>query len=190
MSGILASKAVAVMIAEENVWKRIFGLDAQTLFDTCIVLIAMLVLFVFMSYLLFNPARDLINKRKELIAKDMESAKKDKEEAGKYKEEYDNKLKNVKAETDEIMSAARVKAKKQEAQIVDEAKEEAARIIKRAENEAVLEKGKAKDEMKQEIIDVASLMAEKIVESSMTEEELNKMLEAALNEMGEETWQN
>ena len=35
MSGILASKAVAVMIAEENVWKRIFGLDAQTLFDTC-----------------------------------------------------------------------------------------------------------------------------------------------------------
>ena len=143
-----------------------------------------------MSYLLFNPARDLINKRKELIAKDMESAKKDKEEAGKYKEEYDNKLKNVKAETDEIMSAARVKAKKQEAQIVDEAKEEAARIIKRAENEAVLEKGKAKDEMKQEIIAVASLMAEKIVESSMTEEEQNKMLEAALNEMGEETWQN
>ena len=120
----------------------------------------------------------------------MESAKKDKEEAGKYKEEYDNKLKNVKAETDEIMSAARVKAKKQEAQIVDEAKEEAARIIKRAENEAVLEKGKAKDEMKQEIIAVASLMAEKIVESSMTEEEQNKMLEAALNEMGEETWQN
>ena len=175
MSGILASKAVAVMIAEENVWKRIFGLDAQTLFDTCIVLIAMLVLFVFMSYLLFNPARDLINKRKELIAKDMESAKKDKEEAGKYKEEYDNKLKNVKAETDEIMSAARVKAKKQEAQIVDEAKEEAARIIKRAENEAVLEKGKAKDEMKQEIIAVASLMAEKIVESSMTEEEQNKI---------------
>ena len=44
--------------------------------------------------------------------------------------------------------------------------------------------------MKQEIIDVASLMAEKIVESSMTEEEQNKMLEAALNEMGEETWQN
>ena len=119
-----------------------------------------------------------------------ETLNKIKEEAGKYKEEYDNKLKNVKAETDEIMSAARVKAKKQEAQIVDEAKEEAARIIKRAENEAVLEKGKAKDEMKQEIIAVASLMAEKIVESSMTEEEQNKMLEAALNEMGEETWQN
>ena len=42
---------------------RIFGLDPQLLFDTAIGLIAMLVLFILLSYLLFNPARKLIQKR-------------------------------------------------------------------------------------------------------------------------------
>ena len=56
------------MLAEEGSWKRIFGLDAQTLFDTAVVLVAMLFVFLILSYLLFNPARELINKRKELIA--------------------------------------------------------------------------------------------------------------------------
>lgn len=44
---------------------RIFGLDPQLLFDTAIGLLAMLVLFILLSYLLFNPARKLIQKRKE-----------------------------------------------------------------------------------------------------------------------------
>jgi len=45
---------------------RIFGLDPQTLFDTCITLVAMLALFILLSYLLFNPARKLIPKEKGL----------------------------------------------------------------------------------------------------------------------------
>ena len=68
MSGIITDKASLVMLSEGNNWQRIFGLDAQTLFETCIVLVSMLVLYFFLAYLLFNPARDLINKRKELIA--------------------------------------------------------------------------------------------------------------------------
>ena len=47
---------------------RIFGLDPQLLFDTAIGLLAMLVLFILLSYSLFNPARKLIQKRKEFIA--------------------------------------------------------------------------------------------------------------------------
>ena len=46
---------------------RIFGLDAQTLFDTCIMLVAMLFLFTLLSYLLFNPARKMIQKRREVV---------------------------------------------------------------------------------------------------------------------------
>ena len=46
---------------------RIFGLDPQLLADTAITLLAMLVLFILLSYLLFNPARKLIQKRKDFI---------------------------------------------------------------------------------------------------------------------------
>lgn len=180
MSGILA----------DNVMKRIFGLDAQTLFDTCIVLVAMLVLFILMSYLLFNPARNLLNKRKELIESKMQDAQRQKEEAEAFKEEYDSKLKNIKVEADEIVNTARNRARKQENEIINEAKEEAGRIVKRAEKEAALEKSKAIDGMKQEIISVASLMASKIVEETMDESKQNELLETALKEMGEDTWQS
>lgn len=191
MSAVLAKGAVYVMLAqEEGIWKRIFNLDAQTLFDTVIMLIAMLVLFALMSYLLFNPARALIKKREELIAEDMESAKNDKAKADELKQEYDAKLSAVKSEADELLSDARKRALKQESDIVNEAKEEAARIIQRAEKEAALEKNKVQDEVKQEIISVASMMAGKMITVSMDEAAQNELIENTLKEMGEGTWQN
>ena len=80
--------------------------------------------------------------------------------------------------------------RKQETEIISEAKEEAGRIVKRAENEAALEKSKAMDDMKQEIISVASLMAEKLVSETMDQKKQDELLEEALKEMGEDTWQN
>ncbi len=191
MSSILANQGMTALLAEtEGVWKRIFGLDAQVLFDTCITLISMLILFALLSYLLFNPARALINKRKELVAGDMEAARKSKEEAEAFKKEYDARLKDVGAEANEILSQTKKKAKKQEDNIVNEAKEEAGRIIKRAESEAKQAKLKAQDEMKQEIIAVATLMAGKMVRASIDEEGQNELVETTLKEMGEDTWQN
>lgn len=191
MSSSLANGNILVMLSEGgSVWKRIFGLDAQTLFDTSVTLIAMLVLFMLLSYLLFNPARELINKRKELIENDMEEARKDKEQAAIYKEEYDSRLREIQSEADEIMSSTRKKAQKQETEIVNEAKEEAGRIIKRAEKEAELEKNKARDEIKQEIISVATLMAGKMVSVSIDEATQNELIDTTLKEMGDKTWQN
>ncbi len=46
---------------------RLFGLDPQLILDTCITLVAMLALFILLSYLLFNPARQMIEKRKKFI---------------------------------------------------------------------------------------------------------------------------
>ena len=60
---------------------RIFGLDPQTLFDTCITLVAMLALFILLSYLLFNPARKLIQKRKDYIESQLSEAASAKDEA-------------------------------------------------------------------------------------------------------------
>ena len=44
--------------------ERLFTLDAQFLFDAIVLALSMLVLFTLLSYLLFNPVRDLLEKRK------------------------------------------------------------------------------------------------------------------------------
>ena len=179
-----------VMLAEEGSWKRIFGLDAQTLFDTAVVLVAMLFVFLILSYLLFNPARELINKRKELIAGEMEKAETLRIEADEYKAEYDRKLQNADEEVNEIMNTARKRAKKQEDEIIAEAKDEAGRIVKRAEKEIALEKNKARDDIKQEIITVATIMTEKFVTDSMDESKQKELFDDALEKIGEDTWQS
>lgn len=46
---------------------RLFDLDWQLLADSCLMIIAIFVLFLALSYFLFNPARKFLNDRKEKI---------------------------------------------------------------------------------------------------------------------------
>ena len=168
--------------------ERLFTLDAQLAFDTAVLALSMLLLFTVLSFVLFNPVRDLLEKRRQRIVDDQESAKKEKEEAIAYKEEYNEKLKEVDKEAQEILSAARKQAKQNEAKIVAEAKEEAARIIARANAEIELEKKRALDDMKQEMITIASMMAGKVVAASIDTKVQESLIDETLKEMGEGTW--
>ena len=77
---------------------------------------------------------------------------------------------------------------KKENAIINEAKEESARILERANREVELEKAKVKDDVKQEIIAVASVMAGKIVASSLDDKKQSQLIADTLKEMGDETW--
>jgi F-type H+-transporting ATPase subunit b len=73
---------------------------------------------------------------------------------------------------------------------LDEAKEEAARIIANANVQIELEKKKAMDDLKQEVVAIATMMAGKMVAVSMDEATQNQLLEDTLKEMGDDTWQS
>ncbi len=167
---------------------RLFTLDMQFLFDTAVMALSMLVMFSLLSYFLFNPVRDMLEKRKQRVADDQETAKREKADAIAFKEEYDQKLKQVDKEAEAILSAARKKAMQNETKIIAEAKEEAARIIARANAEIELEKKRALDDMKQEMITIASMMAEKVVAASIDTNVQESLIDETLKEMGEGTW--
>lgn len=180
---------VSMLLADaDEGW--LFGLDLQLVADTVLLAIAVFILFIIMSYVLFNPARDMLEKRRQKIRDDIDSAEKDKAEASALKEEYDAKLRDVNKEAEEILSEARKKAKQNEAKIIEEAKEEAARIIKRANQDIELEKKHAIDDMKQEMIQIASLMAGKVVAASIDTTVQEQLVDETLKEMGDSTWQS
>lgn len=170
--------------------ERLFNLDVQLIHDALLLGIAIFVLFLAMSYLLLNPVRKMLYDRQRKIQGDIDSAKTDKDKASAMKAEYEAKLKNVDKEAEAILSEARQKALKNEARIIDEAKQEAARIIQRANEEAALEKNRAMDDMKQEMIVVASMMAAKVVAASIDTTVQNALVEETLKEMGDSTWQS
>ena len=166
----------------------LFDLNPQLLFDAALLAIAVFFLYMLMSYLLFNPARKLLKDRQDHISSELDEASADKEKAAALKAEYEAKLKEIDKEA--ILADARQKALKNQNRIVNEAKEEAARIVKHAQEEALLEKKHAMNDMKQEMITVASLMAQKVVASSITAEIQSTLVDETLKEMGESTWQN
>jgi F-type H+-transporting ATPase subunit b len=167
---------------------RIFGLDLQLGFDVILQAICILLLFMALSYILFEPVKKILNDRRERIMKEQAAAASDMEEAGKLRADYESKLKNINKEADQILADARKKAMKKEEEIVAEAKEEAARIISRANAEVELEKKKVKDEVKTEMIAIASAMAGKIIAQSIDAKKQGKLIDETLKEMGDQTW--
>lgn len=176
------------MLAQE--YLRLFNLDAQLLFDTATLAISIFVLFLLLSYLLFNPARKLLKDRQDRIEGDIRSAETDKEAAKALKAEYEAKLKDINKEAEAILAEARQKALKNQAKIEADAKEEASRIVKRAQAEAELEKKHAMDDVKQEMIQIASMMAAKAVSAAIDTNIQDALVEETLKEIGESTWQS
>ena len=169
---------------------RLIGFDAQLLFVFFWTAINIFILFFGLSYLLFNPVRNVLEKRRQKIAGELAEAADNKKSAAAMKAEYEAKLKEVSKEADGILEEARRKAKIREAEIVEEARAEAARIIERAGREIELEKKKALDDMKQEIISIASVMAGKVVAASINTTVQDALIDETLKEMGESTWQS
>ena len=168
--------------------ERLFGLDAQLLFDAGLLALNMLVLFTALSYFMFNPVKNMLEKRQERITNDRNQAIADKNDAEVLKKEYEDKLKGIQKEAEEILGDARKRALKNEERIVGEAKEEAARIIAHAKSEADREKKKAADDIKKEIVKVATLMAGNVVAVSVDEKTQDALVEETLKEIGDNTW--
>lgn len=179
-----------VLAEAELMTDRMFALDLQFLQDVVIMGVNLFILFFALSYLLFDPVKKTLNARRERIASDLTTAKQEKEDAIALKQDYEARLVNINQEAEEILSAARKKALKQEEEIVARAKAEAALVMSRADADIELEKKKAVDDMKQEMITIASLMAGKVVSGSMSVNIQDQLVDETLNEMGDETWQS
>lgn len=188
MEAILAAGNFLAASGEE--YTRILGLDLQLIHDAILLGINIFILFFALSYLLFNPVRNMLNKRTERIRTDLDTAAEDKKTAAELKLEYETKIKEIDKEAEAILAEARKKALKREEEILENAKAESARIIDRAGREAELEKKKALDEMKQEMITIASMMAGKAVAASMDVKIQDELIEKTLKEIGDDTWQS
>lgn len=180
--------AAQMVLASAEMESRLFDLDLQLVSDAVLMIIAVFVLFLIASHFLFNPVRNMMQGRQDRIRNELDTAAADMKQAHALKEEYEAKLKDINKEAEEILGEARKKALANENKIISEAKEEAARIVERAGVEAELEKNKAADEVKREMVVLASLLAGKVVNAAIDTSVQDTLIEETLKEMGESTW--
>ena len=169
---------------------RLFGLDAQTFIQVGIQLFNAALLAFVMSKLLYNPVRTFMLNRTMGIREQLQQAEENMVKANEMVAQYEAKLREIDAERDELLSAARKVAAEKSKEIIAEAKVEADAIKERAAMNVKIEQDRVKDEMRQAIIDVSSSIAEKFIAHSMDQNTHDKLFNETIAELEEFVWQN
>ena len=167
----------------------LFGLDVQLLFDAFVLFVVIMIMYAIMSRLFFKPVRAFLEQRKQAVAADRDEAQQLQEAAEVSKAAYEEKLKAVHKEAEEILSASRKAAMKQQDAIIDQAKSEASAIMEQADRETVSEKQRIKADVRKEMCGLALAMTGRFADQADPQRG-EVLLEEALKEMGGEAWLN
>ena len=151
-----------------------------------IALINLTILFLLLKKFLYKPVEKVLKKREEELNGQYEKAGDALAAAKAAQEEYEAKLSGAKLEADDIIRDATDTAAKRSHRIVEDARDEADAIVKRAKTEADLELDRAKKEIKDEIVDVSSLIAEKVLMREISDEDHKKLIDSFIEKIGDD----
>lgn len=146
------------------------------LLDMLVQIAATLILVLIVKKFFWGRITDFLEKRKQIMETEMESAKKENEEAKVLKEKHEFEYNQLKQESKQYLDNAKIKADQERKRILVEAKENANEILERTQREIEAEKIKAKAELKKEAVELAALMAEKIVSKEIDESSYQNLL--------------
>lgn len=147
-----------------------------------------LILFLVLKKILFKPVMAMIESRKTEVADTYAAAEKERAEAARLKEEYIQSISGAKEEAASIVQDAHKRAQSRSDEIVSEAQKKAQDLMHRTEEEIARDKKRAINEAKNEISDLALLIAEKVVEKDIHAEDHEKLIETFIDGVGDVAW--
>ena len=145
----------------------------------------LLILFLLMKKFLYKPVTQVLEKRRADIEGDYAAANEAKMAALASKTEYEEKLSHAEFEADEMRKSAEAAAKRHGESIVAEANARADGIVRAAEAQIELDKKKAESEMKREIADVSTKIAEKLIAKEVNADTHRELIDSFIEEIGD-----
>lgn len=167
---------------------KILVLNLDMVFEILIQLANTFILIFVLSKFLYNPVVKILNKRQEKISNDIKETNKNNEKAKLLKDEYEEKLNSIKKEADVILEEARKKALDSEAIIMKEARDESDLLKKKTQSDIEKFKEQVRDEIRQETIEVATVMARKIIAETLDDNRKKEILDETIKEMENLKW--
>ncbi len=151
----------------EAVTKAIENALGASLSDIAIQIGATLVLVVIVRIFFWNKITAFLEKRRELMQQEFDSAKEANEDAKILQEKSSKEYQELKAQSKDIIEKARKRGEEERGTILEKAKTEAKDLMDQAQSEIELEKKKAESDIRKEAINLATLMASKIIEKEI-----------------------
>ena len=148
----------------------------STLVDIAIQIGATIFLVIIVKIFFWSRITEFLQKRRELMDEEFSSAQKANEEAKAFQEKSEKEYHDIKAQSKDYIEKAKQRGEEERESIVSKAKDEARSIVVQAEQEIALEKQKAKTDIQKEAVNLATLMASKIIEKEIDDSEYQDLV--------------
>ena len=146
-----------------------------------------LVVFAISLFILSKAAfpriRHALDERRRMISESIDSAEHTRQEADKLLEEYRERLKEARAQADEIVHRARQVAEAHEHESKERGQEILAEAARRAEHDIEVASKRALDDLRREVADLTVLATEKVTRKVLDDDDQRRLVEEALNDL-------
>ena len=129
--------------------------------------------------------KKVLKARQNEIESQYANAENAQREADKNREQWEKTLSGANSKADEIIKDATDIAKNRGESIVNDAKERAESIVRQAEQDAILERKKATDGIKKEIVEVSGALTSKMLEREINTDDHRTLIDEFIEKIGE-----
>lgn len=146
----------------------------------------LVLIYLIVKKFLFKPVQRMLDQRQKEVDERYSAADDAKRAAEADRDEWAQTVAGARAEADGILKTAVESARHREAKILSDANERADQIVRTAQTEAELERRRAEDQIKKEIVEVSETLAEKMLNREINSDDHRAMIDSFLQEMGDD----
>jgi len=159
----------------ESVSKAVESALGVSLLDIIVQISATIILIVIIRAFFWKKILAYLDGRKEAMDKELQQAKDKHQIAEDLKEKTQEEYNELRAKSQGILDQAKLESDRERSQIVEKAKSEAAHILTSAEQKIEIDKEHARQELREEIVELASMMAGKIIDKEIDPEKYQEL---------------
>ena len=135
----------------------------------------------------YKPLLAMMTERKERIAKDLEAAEQARAETEKFKADYAAQISNARVGAKQIVEKAIQEAENTTREQLATAREQIEQEKNRARQDIAIERDRAMNSLRNEVVSLSVAMAGKVVAKDMNSETNTKLIEDAIRQLDSKT---
>ena len=124
-----------------------------------------------------------LDKRQHAIEESIEVAERTREDAQKILEEYRERLREARAQADEIVTRARKAGEVHERDALEKSRQQREELLEQTRRDIEAETRRAIQEIRDEVADLTVLATEKVTRKTLDERDQKRLVEEALKEL-------
>jgi F-type H+-transporting ATPase subunit b len=136
-----------------------------------------------LARLAFPAISQALEKRQKLIEESIDSAQRTKDEAEELLAEYRERLKEARAQSEEIVARARKAGEVHERESLEQARKSREELLEQTRRDIEAETNRAIQEIRREVADLTVAATERVTRKTLDEADQRRLVEEALSEL-------